>query len=98
VLTETVSPALSLSPHALQVVQPPSPLLSLRACGSGGQADVAELAGLGESFQFKLVGRGEPPEAMLAYLRLIQMGGQVRHGLLGATRVGERAHVPATRL
>lgn len=37
---------------------------------------MAELAGLGESFQFKLVGRGEPPEEMLTYLRLIQLTGQ----------------------
>jgi len=40
------------------------------------KADISELAGLGENFQFSLYGgRGEPDPEMLAYLRLIQLSG-----------------------
>mmetsp|Transcript_33591 Transcript_33591/g.73311 ORF Transcript_33591/g.73311 Transcript_33591/m.73311 type:complete len:494 (-) Transcript_33591:326-1807(-) len=41
----------------------------------GDKADISELAGLAESWQFTLKGRGGPSDEMLTYLRLIQLQG-----------------------
>ena len=56
--------------------------MALRACERLGARRTAlprlrgvAPAGLGESWQFTLKGRGQPTEEMLTYLRLIQLQG-----------------------